>query len=276
MKQRAITAFIALPILLLILFSGSNFVMATSLMVLSIIGMNELYESFSNTKYALDKVYKNIGFTAAFALYFMAIIFDVNFMVSILLFFSFCTVAYGMFTYNTETTIANISIVVLSIVYIPCLFWYIYALYRIQSLIWFVGYIFIIAFGSDTCAYFAGITFGKKKVTPVLSPNKSLEGFIGGMLGSVIIVFIYTYLLSAFNLVHIDFSCILLVKLFALGLIGAFVSQIGDLLASAIKRTNGIKDFGNLMPGHGGVLDRFDSILMVSPFVYFFIILVLI
>lgn len=276
MKQRAITAFIALPILLIILFSGSNLVMATSLMILSIIGMNELYKSFENTKYAIDKGYKGIGFTAAFVLYFMTAIFNVNFMVMVLLLFSFCTVAYGMFTYNNERTIANIAIVLSSILYIPCLFWFIYGLYRSPGLIWFVGYIFIIAFGSDTCAYFAGITFGKRKVTPVLSPNKSLEGFIGGMLGSVIIVFIYTYLLSAFSLVHIEFSFALLVKLFILGLIGAFVSQIGDLLASAIKRTNGIKDFGNLMPGHGGVLDRFDSILMVSPFVYFYIILVLI
>lgn len=274
MKQRAITAFIALPILFLILFSGSNFVMLSSLLALSLMGMAELYCSFDKTEYSINNGYMNLGFFAASLFYFAEMTIHSNLMIIVLIFSSFLIVAYGMLTYNNKT-IVNVSTTILSIIYIPFLFWFIYGLYSSDITRWYTGYIFLIAFGSDTCAYFTGITFGKRKITPVLSPNKSLEGFIGGMIGSVIIVYLYTYLLSVFNLVHIDFTVLTVIKLFVLGLVGAFISQIGDLLASAIKRTNGIKDYGNLMPGHGGVLDRFDSILMVSPFVYFFVIFLL-
>ena len=124
-----------------------------------------------------------------------------------------------------------------------------------------------IAWGGDIMAYFAGYLFGKHKMAPKLSPKKTIEGAIGGVLGSVVIALGMTYAYSKMpfsaNTVvgNISENYILLILFAALG---SFVGMIGDLFASAVKRQQGIKDYGNIMPGHGGVLDRFDSFLLVA------------
>ncbi|MBR1970490.1 MAG: phosphatidate cytidylyltransferase [Clostridia bacterium] len=130
--------------------------------------------------------------------------------------------------------------------------------------------LFLVLIGSwitDSCAYFAGRAFGKHKLAPTLSPKKTVEGSIGGILGTIIVFVAYGMLISnIIDNVQVNFISIGL-----LGLICGIVSQIGDLSASAIKREQNIKDFGNLMPGHGGVMDRFDSVLFVAPTVFYFI-----
>lgn len=124
-----------------------------------------------------------------------------------------------------------------------------------------------IAWGGDIMAYFSGYLFGKHKMAPKLSPKKTIEGAIGGVLGSVVIALGMTYAYSkmpfSVNTVvgNISENYILLILFAALG---SFVGMIGDLFASAVKRQQGIKDYGNIMPGHGGVLDRFDSFLLVA------------
>lgn len=268
MKQRTVSALLALPILFLILFSQNYMLIGGVLLLLSLTGMYELYSSFKDTEHSLDKPFWFLGYASAIALYIERMFLYKNYILIILACSIFLIIACGMFTYNKKT-LSNIAITVLSIFYIPCFFRVIYNIYFTSP--WLVGYVFLIAFGSDTCAYFVGVLFGKRKITPVLSPNKSLEGFIGGMLGCVLIVLLYTVALSKFNLIKFDYTIIYIVKFAIFGFMGAIVSQIGDLLASSIKRTNGIKDYGNIMPGHGGVLDRFDSILLVAPYVYFII-----
>ena len=121
----------------------------------------------------------------------------------------------------------------------------------------YVWLIFIIAFATDTCAYFVGYAFGKHKLIPKVSPKKTIEGSIGGILGSTLICLAFGYY---FN---IDLKVIVI-----LGFLGSIVAQVGDLFASSIKRYVGIKDYGKLIPGHGGILDRFDSVILVAPFVY--------
>ena len=119
---------------------------------------------------------------------------------------------------------------------------------------------FVVAFMSDTGAYFVGIKFGKHKLAPVVSPNKTIEGVLGGLAGAMVGMLIYTVIL--------DWPCGLDVNyLVALlyGLLGSAVGTFGDLCFSVIKRQTGIKDYGNLIPGHGGVLDRFDSLVLVAP-----------
>lgn len=125
--------------------------------------------------------------------------------------------------------------------------------------------VFIGAWSTDTGAYFAGVTLGKHKLIPEVSPNKTVEGAIGGVLGCLAGFAIYGGILSAIGNVTVHF-----LPLMVIGLITPVISQIGDLIASYIKREQGIKDYGNLFPGHGGVLDRFDSILAVSQFLYAF------
>lgn len=129
-------------------------------------------------------------------------------------------------------------------------------------LIWLV---LLSAFCTDIFAYFSGYLFGKHKLCPVLSPKKTIEGAVGGTLGSVICCGFFGYLVVPEIWLH----CL------AIGCIGAVLSQCGDLTASAYKRKMGIKDYGNLIPGHGGIMDRFDSVLFTAPVVYYYITFVL-
>ncbi|MBE6894220.1 MAG: phosphatidate cytidylyltransferase [Ruminococcaceae bacterium] len=124
-----------------------------------------------------------------------------------------------------------------------------------------------IAWGGDIMAYFFGYFFGKHKMAPKLSPKKTIEGAVGGVLGSVLLALLMTYVYS-----KLPFSANTVVanlgenylSLILFAALGSFVGMIGDLFASAVKRQQGIKDYGNIMPGHGGVLDRFDSFLLVA------------
>ena len=132
-----------------------------------------------------------------------------------------------------------------------------------KLLVWLA---FIAAFGCDTGAYFAGITFGKHKLIPTLSPKKTIEGSIGGIVTATVLALLYGWWLQrSFTMdgVNILLLCGLT------GFFGSFLAQIGDLAASAMKRLTGIKDFGKLIPGHGGVLDRFDSVILTAPAVYY-------
>jgi len=123
---------------------------------------------------------------------------------------------------------------------------------------------FIGAWGSDTCAYCIGCLFGKHKAFPVLSPKKSVEGCIGGVAGTALIAGIYAACLNRF-VEGVEVSVLVFV---IIGIFASVVSQIGDLAASAMKRHYEIKDYGKLIPGHGGILDRFDSIIFTAPLVY--------
>ena len=124
---------------------------------------------------------------------------------------------------------------------------------------------FIGAWLPDTMAYFAGSFFGKHKLIPKISPNKTVEGAIGGLLGSVVFYAVYGVILT-----KLGFSVSFL-RMLILSLICGVMSQFGDLSASVIKRAYNKKDFGNLIPGHGGLLDRVDSLIFVTPIVYYFI-----
>lgn len=141
------------------------------------------------------------------------------------------------------------------IMFIP----FIYALDDGKFLIWYLA---IAAWGTDTFAYIIGCKFGKHKLTPI-SPKKSIEGSIGGILGAVIISLVYTYCINTWGDIEISYFAISVIAV-----ILSILAQIGDLAASSIKRYVGIKDFGNLIPGHGGMLDRIDSILFIAPFAY--------
>lgn len=117
------------------------------------------------------------------------------------------------------------------------------------------------AWGADTCALFAGMFFGKHKLAPVVSPKKTVEGAVGGVIGGAVLVLLVALLMNAtLGLKMPLWSAVVL------GAVGAVLGEIGDLSFSVIKRQTGIKDYGHIFPGHGGVLDRFDSVLFVAPF----------
>ena len=119
---------------------------------------------------------------------------------------------------------------------------------------------FIVAFISDAGAYFAGYFLGKHKLAPVVSPNKTIEGAVGGLLAAMLGMILYALILDLGF--HFDVNYLVAI---VYGILGSAVGVFGDLLFSVIKRQTGIKDYGNLIPGHGGILDRFDSVMMVAP-----------
>ena len=118
---------------------------------------------------------------------------------------------------------------------------------------------FISGYANDVGAYFVGMRYGKHKLAPVVSPNKTIEGLLGGFVGSVVFMMVYALILRLMNF-DVNFG-----YAFVYGVLGAAAGTFGDLCFSVIKRQTGIKDYGNLIPGHGGALDRFDSIMTVAP-----------
>ncbi len=157
----------------------------------------------------------------------------------------------------------------MSFFYVSVMLSYIYKLRTMHEGGYFVVLVFLCSWGNDTLAYCTGMLFGKHKMSPKLSPKKSVEGLIGGILGAGLLGFLYGFFLNGrvtqLTGIHVN------ITLFIVCALGAIPAVIGDLAASAIKRNNDIKDYGNLIPGHGGVLDRFDSMIFTAPIIYYLV-----
>ena len=135
---------------------------------------------------------------------------------------------------------------------------YVYQTRMLPGGAYIVWLIFLCSWGCDTCAYCVGMLIGKHKMAPVLSPKKSIEGAVGGVVGAALLGVIYAAA-SQGKIAEYALIC---------G-VGALISMVGDLAASAIKRNQNIKDYGKLIPGHGGILDRFDSVIITAPVIYY-------
>lgn len=160
---------------------------------------------------------------------------------------------------------------VFSFLYAPVMLSFVYMTREARVGIYMVWMILISSWGCDTCAYIVGKTIGKKKIFPLLSPKKSLEGCIGGVLGAALLGGLYGYFFveKAFPNQTITWVIAFICA------VSAVMSMAGDLAASAIKRNNNIKDYGKLIPGHGGIMDRFDSMIVTAPMIYFLTMLML-
>jgi phosphatidate cytidylyltransferase len=169
---------------------------------------------------------------------------------------------------HKKHNIIDACITAFGITYVPFLMSFLILIRNMDDGIILIWLIFIGAWGTDTMAYTFGRLFGKRKIIPEISPKKTLAGAIGGILGCIALMIAFGFIVKAYFSLEISF-----VVLTILGILCGMISQIGDWSASAIKRYVNVKDFGNIMPGHGGVLDRFDSILFVAPVVYFILIL---
>lgn len=149
--------------------------------------------------------------------------------------------------------------------YAPVMLAFTYLTRELPQGLYLVWLILISAWGCDTCAYVVGMLIGKKKIFPHLSPKKSLEGCIGGIAGAMLIGGLYGFFFV--NQKFPDRSVTWLIVLICA--LGAVMGMVGDLAASAIKRNHDVKDYGSLIPGHGGIMDRFDSMIITAPMVYF-------
>ena len=168
---------------------------------------------------------------------------------------------------NMKYNIKDIAITFFGICYIVIFLMYIPIIRETINGRITIWYVFIAAWGTDIFAYLIGRKFGKHKFSKI-SPNKSIEGCIAGVIGSVISMLLYTFVCNTYLGMNFNYYYIMII-----GVVLSLVGQIGDFAASSIKRYTGIKDFSNLIPGHGGMLDRIDSVIFIAPFAYFLLML---
>ena len=163
---------------------------------------------------------------------------------------------------DMKTTFKDMAYTFFGICYIPIFLMFLSLIDGMDHGKILLGYVFMSAWGTDTFAYCVGCKFGKHKFSKV-SPKKSIEGCIAGTLGATIIMLIYTFILN--NYFSFEFSYVIIG---ISGIVLSLIGQLGDFAASSIKRYVDIKDYSNLLPGHGGMLDRIDSVLFIAPFAY--------
>jgi len=259
MKTRILSGLIMLPLLVILYLGG--YVLFAACFIIGIMAVREFYNGFE----AMDiKPNFAIACVAAVALYVVEL---VGGGAEWYMLWSFAVVlASLLYLFNIENRkLEDAMATITGIFYVVFFSFHVTLVDRTAYgiLIWLVV---ITAFGTDIMAYFTGFALGKHKLCPKISPKKTIEGSIGGILGSVILSGVFGYFFVSEILLH----CMII------GVLGGVVSQFGDLTASIFKRKMGIKDYGNLIPGHGGILDRFDSVLFTGPMVYYYIVLVIV
>ncbi len=262
MKTRVISALVALPLLLFIVVSGGLW-LHIGIAVLGLVGMYEFNKAVSKEVKGTHIV--AYLFALVYVVFIEKIIYTSSLFATFVSLFAIVLLVYSVFCYQ-KTNYVEIAATFFGFFYACYLLSHVYLVREYaygKLLIWLA---FISAFGCDTGAYFTGYFVGKKKLCPALSPKKTIEGAIGGTIISVLLCLLYGAWINKYHPVA-DANILLLCGL--VGFVGSIFSQVGDLAASSIKRQVGIKDYGNLMPGHGGVLDRFDSVIMTAPVLYY-------
>ncbi|MCK4258698.1 MAG: phosphatidate cytidylyltransferase [Halanaerobiales bacterium] len=265
MVTRILSAIIGIALAILVItFGGIPFFVSVSL--LTIFGTMEFYKMMTKKG---NRVFKNVGVLAGLILVSIAYFNNSPVPTSTLFLLSlicdlFLIFSIQLFTYGVEDAIQNVGITFFGIFYVGGLMSHFVLLRNFDNpvltgieAIWFA---LICTWATDSMAYFIGRSFGKRPLAPKVSPKKTVAGFIGGLLGSLLTGSIFSMVIG-FSIA----KAILIAG--GIGLIG----QMGDLFESAMKRDAGIKDSGKLMPGHGGVLDRFDSALFTLPLTFYLI-----
>lgn len=258
--NRYFGALLLIPILLAFVMGG-----VALRLVVALMGLRALYEFYEVVKVREIKPVEPAGYLFGmllFALFFTgrAELKVISVMILIL-----TVTALIISVFRRNFTFLDAAVTILGFIYTIAFFALIILIYEMPGGNWYVLTIFTIAWVCDTAAYFTGRFFGRHKLIPEVSPKKTVEGAVGGLLGGALGTMAFGLILSSRGVAVVD-----PVHFLAMGLIGAFFSQIGDLIASAIKRDCGVKDYPKLIPGHGGILDRFDSVLLaaVSVFLY--------
>lgn len=263
LKIRVLSALLGIPLILFVLyFRGPYLYLFTA--AISLAGLFEYYRALESKSVYTNKT---LGYLSVIV-YYLLFLLPVNFERPGLL---IAISVIASFTYEIITqkhSIPEISINIMGIAYIPFLFSHLLFIEKLKYgniILWLP---FLAAWFTDTSAYFVGIYMGRRKLCPRISPKKTVEGALGGIAGSLLLGVLSGYIINrmGFDIPVIHFLIT--------GLLCGIGSEIGDLAASYIKRYTGIKDFGNIIPGHGGILDRFDSILFTVPIVYYYFVLI--
>ena len=287
MKTRVITAIVGIIVLIGVMFTFNTLIFNLVIAAITLIAVHEIYSALGFEKkdwlmYAVLVPYTLLVMTSNYQVM-RRLVMPMSFLL-VTFYAIYLVVRNGTISYQKASGLLMFSGIV-----IFCF----YSFIRLKELlpveqygydaVFFILLILCFAWGGDTCAYFAGRAFGKHKMSPKISPKKTVEGAIGGVLGTmvfgVIITLVYSVAanrMEAFTRSNIGVSMYVIIAL--LGCVAAVLGIYGDLFASVVKRQCGIKDYGTIFPGHGGILDRFDSVMFIAPFVciavrYFFYLL---
>ena len=254
-KTRLISGNVLVIIALATIISGS-WILFFTLLAVSLIGMRELYKVMKVSDEHVT-VLELVGYLGA-VLYYIAMKADFGNYGTMAIIISMILIlfvyVFGYPKYHAEQVMAAF----FGVVYVAVMLSFIYLTRSLPDGKFLVWLIFLCSWGCDTCAYCVGMLIGKHKMAPVLSPKKSIEGAVGGVAGAALLGVIYA---AATQGKMAEYALICAV--------GALISMVGDLAASAIKRNQNIKDYGKLIPGHGGILDRFDSVIITAPVIYY-------
>ncbi len=255
MKTRVLSAFIMLPLMAVIYFGG--YWLVAMCFAIGVLGVREFFKGFASLGI---KPSFPIAVLSAIGLY---SIFLLGGEAEGFLGWAFLSVlASLLYLFNIENrSLEDAMATITGIFYVVYFSFHVVLVDNVEGASILVWLIVLSAFGSDVSAYFTGMTIGRHKLCPKISPKKTIEGAIGGVVGSILVCGIFGFYFANQYVIH----CL------AIGAIGAIISQCGDLTASVFKRKMGIKDYGNLIPGHGGILDRFDSVLFTAPAIYYYI-----
>ena len=275
-KERIISAIILVIVALASILPG-GIILAALLYVISMIGFLELTKACGVRKKDDDGSYTGINALEIMGLllitcYYVVMYFtkDTSYIVMVML-MAFIAImfvyVFGFPKFRSDQVMSTY----FSFIYAPVMLSFIFLIREIDNGVYLVWMVFICSWISDTFAYLTGIMLGKHKLAPRLSPKKSIEGSIGGIVGAALVG-------AAFG-AYMDYALAignLAIALAIVGGVGSVISQVGDLAASAIKRNHDIKDYGKLIPGHGGIMDRFDSVIFTAPITYFLLTLLLV
>lgn len=261
MVSRIITAIVGIPLLILIIGLG-NPILKYAVMLISLLGSYEFYDKISKTYHPL----KIVGYIATimYFLFFDYFVIHYNNFIAVLLIILLIIVVIKYPKYS----IVDVALTMFAPIYIGTLLGFVIQIKEYTYGNFWIWILVISAWGCDTFAYLTGMLIGKHKLSVKLSPKKTIEGSIGGILGAVLIAYIYLQGYMWYYKTSLKEYIVLFIVF-----IITIISQAGDLAASAIKRTLNIKDFGDILPGHGGIIDRFDSLLMTAPSLYLCILL---
>ena len=261
-KQRLMSGIVLVILIAVALYIGGD---ATLLLIgaVSLIGMYELYRIYNIEKCSLGY----LSYLMAI-LYYATVVIDYKEM-QIMMFCGFLMLLMIVYVfrypkYHTD----QIVIAFFGLFYVAVMMSYVYRLRILEMGGYLVVLIFLSSWGCDTLAYCTGMLIGKHKMSPILSPKKTIEGAIGGIIGAMLLGVGYAILIKGH--IHVPYNIEILFPVVCGA--GAIVSMVGDLAASAIKINHNIKDYGSLIPGHGGILDRFDSMIFTAPIIFYMMI----
>lgn len=262
MKKRVLSAIAGLVLLFAVLLLNQVLTIRIALIVISLFALYELYVPFGYWK---QPWFVWLGVLISVLILFGPIQ-EARYSIPVIVGYVLL-LAIGLLAFHKTVRFCDVTRMLFFTVYIPFFLNTIVLtrnLVRGEFLIWLI---FGGAWLTDTFAFFTGTFLGKHKLCPDISPKKTWEGAIGGVVGTAVMAMVYGVCLERFAGLNVQFGA-----LFCLAVLASVVSMVGDLTASLIKRELQIKDFGSVMPGHGGILDRFDSILLVAPLVYAFLV----